>query len=336
MGKNKEKYDFEAKNLIAYVAKRFKTLLIITILGAFITGVITLFIHNKYKSSLVLFPSSPASIARSISDIYYVYAKGDLLGVGGDEEVDELMQVLNSNDIISGLIEKFNLAEHYRINLNKKGAYTLLYKKVNSNLKINRTEYSSVIIEVWDENPQICYEMANEIMSLADTVFNRMHRERLYKANSLAQNAYDSLYNHIGKIQDSLTTLNKLGILDYHYQTQEILKAYYNALLAGKTDLANSINKQIKVLEDHGSKTLTLREEIDDAEKELADLGRKLTVTKVAVKSTISQKFVVSKPGIPDSKDYPKRMLIVLVSAISTFFVALFSFIIVDNIKKIL
>jgi capsular polysaccharide biosynthesis protein len=336
MGKNKEKYDFEAKNLIAYVAKRFKTLLIITILGAFITGIITIFIHNKYKSSLVLFPSSPASVARSISDINYIYSKGDLLSVGGTEEVDELMQVLNSNEIIAGLIEKYKLADHYRINLNKKGAYTRLYKKVSSNIKISRTEYSSVIIEVWDEKPDTCFYMANEIMSLADTVFSHMQRERLQKAFVLAQNAYDSVYRHIGKIQDSLTKINKLGILDYQYQTQEITKAYYNALMAGKTDLANTIHKQIKVLEDYGSKTMTLRDQIAYSEKNLGDLGAKLTVTKVALNSTISQKFVVSKPGKPDYKDYPKRMLIVLVSAISTFFVALFSFIIVDNIKKIL
>ena len=84
------------------------------------------------------------------------------------------------------------------------------------------------------------------------------------------------------------------------------------------------------------SKTVTLEDEIFEAEKLLAELGRKLTVAKVAVKSTISQKFVVSRPVLPDYKDYPKRSLIVLVAAISTFFVALFSYIILDNLKKVL
>ena len=336
MGKNKDKYDFDAKDLMRYVIRRFKTLLIVTILAGFITAIITLFIHNKFKSSLVLFPASPASVARSISDNYYVYAKGDLLAVGGDEEVDELMQVLNSNDIFTGLVQKFNLAEHYKIDLNKKGAYKTLYNKVSSNLKISRTEYSSVIVEVWDEVPKFSYDMANEIMSLTDSVFARMQRERLLKACALIQYSYDSVYHHIGNIQDSLTKLNKLGILDYQYQTKEIIKAYYNALYAGKVDLANTIHKQILVLEQYGSKTVTLKGEIEEAQKVLADLGRKMVVAKVAAKSTISQKFVVSRPIIPYYKDYPKRMLIVLVAAISTFFVALFSFIILDNLKKVL
>jgi uncharacterized protein involved in exopolysaccharide biosynthesis len=336
MGKNKEKYNFEAKSLIAYVAKRFKILLTISILGAFITAIITLFIPNKFKSSLVLFPASPVNVARFISDINYGYAKGDFLGIGSDEELDELLQILNSSDIITGLITKFNLAEHYKINLNKKGSYSLLYNKVYSNLKINRTEYSSVNVTVWDEDPKICWEMANEIINLADTVFNHMQRERILKAYILAQNAYDSLYRHIGTIQDSLTKLNKLGILDYSSQSQEITKAYYKALLAGKTDLANSIHKQIRILEEHGSKTQTLWAQISNSEKNLGDLGTKLTIAKVALKSTISQKFVVSKPEIPDSKDYPKRKLIVLAAAISTFFVALFFFIIIDNFKKVI
>lgn len=336
MSKNKEKYNFDSSNLIAYVAKRFKTLLIISILGAFITAIVTLFIHNEYKSSLALFPASQANVARSISDVYYGYSKGDFLGVGGEEEEDELMQVLNSNDIILGLISKFNLAKHYKINLNKNGTYSRLYKKVQSNIKISRTEYTSVNVEVWDEDPKVCWEMANEIINLADTVFYRMQKERTLKAFTLAQIEYDSLHNHIGKIQDSLTKINKLGILDYPTQTQEITKAYYKALLAGKTDLANTIHKQMKVLEAYGSRTVTLKEEIVNSEKNLADLGNKLTVAKVATKNTISQKFVVSKPGMPDAKDYPKRMIIVLVAAISTFFVALFAFIIIDNLKKVI
>jgi uncharacterized protein involved in exopolysaccharide biosynthesis len=336
MGKNKDKYDFEAKSLIAYVAKRFKTLLVISILAAFITAIVTLFIHNEYKSSLILFPASPVNTSRFIGDINYGYVKGDFLGVGGDEEVDELMQVLNSNDIIISLISKFNLADHYKINLQKKGMYSLLYKKVSSNLKINRTEYSSVIIEVWDEDPKICWEMANEIINLADTVFNHMQRERVLKAYNLIKSEYDSLYRNIGKTQDSLTKLNKLGVLDFPFQTQEITKAYYKALLAGKSDLANTIHKQIKVLEENGSRTVTLREQIAYSGKNLADLGTRLTLAKIALQSTISQKFVVSKPKIPDSKDYPKRLLIVLVAALSTFFVALFCFIIIDNLKKVI
>jgi uncharacterized protein involved in exopolysaccharide biosynthesis len=336
MGKNKEKYDFSANNLIAYVAKRFKTLLKISILGAVVTAIITLFIHNQYKSSFILFPASPVNVARSITDINYGYVKGDFLSVGSDEEVDELMQVLNSSDIIVELISKFDLAKHYKIDLNKKGAYTKLYKAVSSNVKINKTEYTSVSVEVWDEDPKLSYDMSNEIMDLVDTVFNRMQKDRIVKAYNLAQCAYDSLYKHIGMVQDSLTKLNKMGLLDYQYQTQEVTKAYYKALMAGKTDLANKIEKQIKLMENYGSRTMTLRDEIAYTEKNLGDLSGKLTIAKVAMKSKISPKYVVTKPGIPDYKSYPKRMLIVLVAGISTFFVALFAFIVIENLKKVI
>ncbi len=336
MGKNKEKHDFESSNLIAYVAKRFWTLIKISIAAGIITAIATIFIHNRYKSSLVLFPASQASVARSIADINYGYSKGDFLAVGEDEEIDALLQVLNSNDIVNGLVLKFDLANHYKINLSKKGAYSLLYKKVISNLKISRTEYTSVSVEVWDEDPKIAGAMANEIICLVDTVFSRMQHDRIVKAYNLIKNEYDNSSNYISLLQDSLTKLNKLGILDYQYQTQEITKAYYKAMLAGKTELANSIKKQIKVLEDYGSITMTLRDHISFSTKNLTDLGAKLSIAKVALQSTISSKYVVSKPGIPDSKDYPKRTLIVLVAAISAFFVALFCFIIFDNLKKVL
>lgn len=336
MGKNKEKYDYYAGNLIAYVAKRFWTLMKISVAAAIITAIATLFIHNQYKSSLVLFPASQASVSRSIADVNYGYSKGDFLAVGEDEEIDELLQVLNSSDIVNGLVSKFDLANHYKINLSKKGAYSMLYKKVASNLKIGRTEYTSVSVEVWDEDPQVAGAMAFEIINLVDTVYSRMQRDRIVKAYNLVKDEYESLSHYISLVQDSLTKLNKLGILDYQFQSQEITKAYYKAMLAGKTDLANSIKKQIKVLEDHGSKTMTLRDNIAYSTKNLADLGSKLSMARVAMKSTISSKYVVSKPGVPDSKDYPKRTLIVLVAAISTFFVALFCFIIFDNLKKVL
>jgi len=335
MGKNKGKYDFDGSSILSFAIRRYKLLLVITLIAAVVSALASLTIHNRYKSEIVMFPTSQVSISRSIIEENYGTSKGDLMGIGEQEQVDQLLQVLESNEISSRLIKKYNLGEHYKINFKSKGAYTRLYKTLESNIKIGRTEYNSVVVDVWDEDAKIAASMANDIIDLTDTAYNIMFKDNAYKAYKIVKNEFDSITNHIKFLEDSLIKLNKLGIVDYGYQTKEVTQAYYKALSDGKTELAKIIRKQLKVLEDYGAQIVILRDEVAYNQKQQATIAFKLTQVKVEARQNLSRKFVVSRAGVADAKDSPKRMIIVLFSAIATFFAALFFMVIIENIKKI-
>jgi hypothetical protein len=284
-----------------------------------------------------MFPTSGVSTSKSLLDPHYVTSKNaDLMNVGEEEEVDKLLQLLNSGQIRTALIKKFDLINHYRINIQKKGAYKKLYSKLEDNLHISRTEYNSVVVVVWDEDPVIAANMANEVGVLVDTVFNTMLRERAQRVYRTVKSEYDSLTNYIGKLQDTLNIMGKLGLYDLGGQARELNRAYYSALMKGKTDVANMVKKQLDYVSANGGRFFELEELIQFKHRQQYELTLRLSESKLEATTSIPQKIVLDYASVADSKDSPKRMLIVLVSAVSAFFVALFCFIITENIKKLM
>lgn len=338
MGKGKNKFDFESGNIIGFVLKNFKQLTIISLIAGIVTAVVTLFMDNMFKSDIVMFPMSKTSVPRSIVDIRYGGQEGQLYSVGEDEEVDQMLQMLNSADIRSKLVSKYNLVEHYKIDLKKPGAYSKLYNKLDDNIACKRTEYNSVVVSVWDKDPQIAAQMANTIGELLDSSYRDMIREKAKKVHAIIKIEYDSLFNHINKIRDSLAVFYKMGLIDFNtqFQVQQIVKAYYKALSKGQTELARTIKKQINIIEQHGATYQTLILELKVKEETLGEIGNKLTEAKVALTQNLPNKFIVNKAAPADMKDYPKRSIIVLVAMFSAFFLTLFSLIIMNNIKKII
>jgi capsular polysaccharide biosynthesis protein len=334
MGRNIVKFDFDASSIIQYIISKFKLLVIISITAAIVSGLASLLIKNKYKAEVVMFATTQSSVSQMLVDPNYQSYKSEYLGIGIDEDVDKLLQIVSSDDIKYELIEKYKLAEHYKVDLKSKGAYSKLISILDGRIKCSRTEFNSVSITFIDEDPEYAAKIANEISILADSVNIRMYREKATKGYKIIKNEYDSLRQNIILILDSLTQINKKGVLDYEYQTQELTKAYYNALVSGRPELIKNFENKMDILETFGANANVLIQELGYKQGFLNSLGQKLTIAKVAVTNTIPNKYIVSKAHVPDLKDSPKRSGIVILSAISAFFMALLAFIIIDNYKK--
>ncbi len=116
---------------------------------------------------------------------------------------------------------------------------------------------------------------------------------------------------------------------------QELNKAYYRALLQGKNDIAMSIKKQLNFIAENAGKYIILKDYIGYKQALQHNREVRLREVKMEISQKLPNKFIVDYASVADTKDSPKRLLIVLVSAISAFFVALFCFIIFEKIKKL-
>ena len=99
--------------------------------------------------------------------------------------------------------------------------------------------------------------------------------------------------------------------------------------------MANKVKADLKNFQKYAARQLTLVDELNFVQENLARLGSKLLVADIARKNDTPRKYTVTSAKIADYKDTPKRSIIVLVAAIASFFVALFAFIIVENIKRL-
>lgn len=336
MGKHKSKFDFNSTSILLYVIKKIKILAVISIIAAIVSGIASFMITPMFKSTVIIFPTSPASVSRSILSDGYVAYKSDFMSFGEENECDQLLQVLNSVEIKDMVNKKYNLMEHYGIDSFKtKYPKTLYYKYFEGNFSFRRSEYLSVIIDVYDKDRKLAALMANDVASLLDTLITRMQKVRALKAFEIAKKEYFEWDSTIKKYDDSLTSISKLGIYNYEYQSRELTRAYYNALIKGKTQISESIKKKLDNVSKYGRTYVALHEKTNYLRKEFLEIYTiKYIEAKAELEQKLPHKFIVESARVSEKKAYPKRSLIVLTSTISAFFFTLGLMVFVDTIKK--
>ncbi len=325
-------YNFDSSSLLAYINRRKLPLIIITLIAVVVSTVVSLLIEEKYRSTVVLYPTSSASVSNSLLSDKII--DKEILNFGEEEEVEQLIQILHSYAIRDRIIQKYNLMDHYDIDLDSKFPKTHLFREMESNISFKRTEFMSIEIEVLDKDPVIAAKIANDIAALVDTTMNAMQHERANKALKIVENEYLNLVDRVSDLEDSLTAIRKKGVIYYESQAEVFNDAYATAILEGKTGRAKEIEKKLAVLAEYGGAYVSLRDLLLHETEKLSILESKYREAKVDAQAFLPHKYIVNRGEVAEKKAYPIRWLIVLISTLGAFIFALFTIIVYDNVKK--
>ena len=314
--------------LIMQVILKYKKHLAVIGVVAVIAAVIfssPYFIKPLYKSTVILYPTASNSISKVLLSDNPGNNK-DILEFGEDEQTEQMLQILNSNKIRDRIIEKYGLLSHYRIKSNSKFKMTNLYKQYENNFKFRRTEYMAVKITVYDEDPQLAADMANDVGELVDSTINEMQKEVARKAFKIVKGEYLSLKNEVQKKEDSLTVLRGLGVHDYESQSEMFNRQLAIEMARGNTAGVNRLEQKLEVLAKYGGAYVSLRDALEHDKKQLSELKAKYEEAKVDATENLPHKFVVSSAYKAEKKSYPIRWLIVMITLLSALFLAMIVF----------
>ncbi len=334
--KTGEGFDFDSSNLILFLYKWRKPLIIVSVAAAISSVIFSLpfFIPPKYKSTVILFPTSTASVSKSLL-AKNAQTKQDLLEFGEEEQAEQLIQILNSDEIRTRVVQKYDLMNHYDIDTTSKYKYTNLFKEYESNISFKRTEFMSVKIDVYDTDAQLSANIANDIAALLDSTKNRMQKERAFKAMSIAEQEYFSMRDYVKMLEDSLNELRAMGINDYESQAERLTEYYAKSILEGKSGATKQLEEKLKVLSQYGGAYVSIRDMLEYEKEQLSHLRAKYQEAKVDAEQTLPHKFVVNNAFKAEKKSYPVRWLIVVVSTISAFLLSILVIVALENFKKL-
>jgi len=329
--------DFESKNIIEFLFNWRKVLFIITILSVILSYIFSspYFIAPKYKTSVIIMPASTNSAARALMSNNYV-EKENILNFGEEEQVEQLLQILNSSEIKTAVINKYQLMRHYKIDTNSRQKYAKLFDEFDKNIHYSKTEFMAIEIEVLDRDPKISFAIANDIAVFLDSTFNNMKRERAVQAFKVIEKQLNFQQDYINKKEDSLTKIRALGINDYESQAERFNQAYANAIAQNNTSAIKALEKKLEILSKYGGIYVSLRNEIDYARKQLFEIRAKYLEAKVDIENLLPNKFVVDHGTVSDRKAYPVRWLIVVISTFSTILLGILLLMLVEkfHLKK--
>lgn len=318
--------------IAVFLFKWRKTLLILGLAAAVLSAIFSspLFVKPLFKSTVIMYPPSSNSISKSLLN-ESANSRLDILEFGADEQIQQMLQILNSDRIRDRVIARFKLAEHYGIKPGSDYFKTNVYSRFGSNITFKLTEYQAVKISVLDTDPQMAADIANGIASELDSVKNDIQKERAIQGLRIVETEYFLQQKQVQVMEDSLTRIMKLGVNDYESQAEMMNRQLAKEIASGNTRGISALEQQIKILSDYGGPYISIREALIYEKKQLSYLKAKYEEAKIDAYSIIPQKFIVESASKAERKSVPIVWIIVVMSTLGTLLTGMLMIILVER-----
>ncbi len=290
-------FNFNSMDIIRFMFKHKWPIIIVTLIAAIASVIVSMTITPKFKSSVILYPKTQVSVSHALTTAELIDPDDHIMNFGDEEATEQLIQTLYSEDIRFAIIDKFDLLNHYDINSEGESPMTKLHEEFSDNIRFKKTEYQAVQIDVMDTDPQVAADIANEIASLLDKTLNKMQNDVAVGILKVVEGEYNLLISEIEQIENSLKALGN-----------------------NRTD----------------PKYISLSEQLINENKRLSDLKSKLVEARVNANQDLPRKFLVAKAYPAEKKAYPVRWLICAVSTISAFVFAVLMMLFIESYKDLL
>ena len=300
---------FDNTPLIKVFIKWKWHLVIITLVAAIAGAVFSssTFITPMYKSEAVLYPSNVAAYS--------------------DETfTEQMLQIMQSNEIMDAVVEKFDLMNHYKISKDYKYWKTALIGEYRDNVRISRTPYDAVLIKVMDKDPEIACAMVKEIIRLYDIKVGTMHKIKRSETVQMYKRQLEEKQQFIDSLKTRMAEIStNYGVVEYESQSREVTRGYIDGRGGSKN------NEMKSNLEQYGPEIIALSTLIEnenitysqvklDYEQELRFYNAEMTFSNV-----------VSEPFVADKKSFPVRWVVVALCGLGACLLSLLLIYVFDN-----
>lgn len=329
MNKRKKQYYFELVDVMAFMVKWRKHLIIVSVSAAVLSIIFSgpWIIKPKFKSTAVFYPSTNNSISSALLTDSRVRSK-DPLEFGEQVAAQQYVQLLESDYLKSKVIQNFNLAEHYKIKPDDKERNFKLGKMYAKNISVKKTPYASIEVDVLDEDPKVAADVANGIIAILDSVKTEVQKRVATQALQIIENEYKRKEQEINQIKTSIQSLGAKGVYDFAEQSKAITE------LAGKNGSLEFIRKQQNALSEYGAEAQSLQNTLILQVEQLNELKKKLDQAKIDVTETLSNVFIIQTATPAERKTYPIRSVIVLVSTLGAFVFACIVLLFIEKLRN--
>lgn len=310
---------FNSSNLLNLVDKWKYHLLIIVGIAAILAAIFSgpTFITPMYKSYAVVYPANVEPYSE-------------------ESETEQMLQIMNSQDIIDSVINKFDLSKHYKIDPDYKYYQTILLYEYHQNVQISKTPFESVLIEVFDKSPDTAKLIVDAILTYYDSKVSHLHKSKYVEVADM----YGSQLEFKRKQLDSLKQImfelgTEYGLFEYEYQSQEIMRGYLRTLTGSGADRVNNreVKRLLESMENKSGQLIEVVQMIQDESRSYVEVKLDYEMALRFLKAEMSYSNVITYPFVADKKSYPIRWLIVVVVSLAAFVFSMLAILFIEKRK---
>lgn len=322
--------DLSFAGLFSLIWRHRRFLTILAAITIIVSAIVSLLLTEYYRSTVVIFPARTNSLTLNESSV----RRGNISDFGEEEEAEQLLQIIDSEELLERVINKNNLYRHYKIEENDKYAWSKIRHKYRSNVTAKRTKYNSIDISVVDVDPQMAANIANSISEFTDSVKNRMIRDRARTSMPMLDDEYQRLNHTLTEVMDELDKLQAMGVLS-EIERGGLYEAYGQSLRYGDGKIVNELREQIETNKKYGDEYDNQRKQRDILTDQILRFNSYKNQFIADTGIDIPQKFLVDKAIPADKKSYPVRWLVVMGALFSVLLFAVILLILRENYESI-
>lgn len=319
---NQSDLNNESIKLLAKIYVWRKKLIIVSVIAAVLSTIVAFILSPEYKATVIVFPSRTFSVSKLLIE-QNQGAQEDYMDLGDEDDAEKLLQILNSSEIRTRIADEYDLWTHWDIEKNTVHSQHYLKLKWEDMVSFKRTNFVSIKVEVYDYVATRSAKIANSIVAYADTVKFKMTREVAKQALEITKNEYNTTIKRIGELEDSLQAIKELGVLDYAAEIKAYSKSMAKAVESGNQSGQKNLQEKLDLLKKYGASYDYVYSNLKKYRLKYPIIKNKYDEALVNYNSPLPSKFIVDKAIADEQKAKPYRWLIVLLSTVSAFLLAL-------------
>lgn len=338
-----------------------RALIGISIAAGVLTAGISLFLPNYYKAETLFLAANPNQARPEI-----LFGKGNL-GTeiyGGGDDMDRILSIAESSDLVDFLIDSFNLYQHYRIDPGQPKGLHKVRMEFHSLYTVKKTKLDAIELEVEDRSPELAAAIANaareRINFLSEQIVkgNQQMILESYRRNLLVKKRQiDELTDSVAvmrkkfgiynlgeqsrKFSEQIVTSEAIldqyrGRLDQMRRNPRISRdsvAYTEVFAAGIQREVDSLRVRFRRFSDAQLALTTIETQYFAANGQYGDDVERTRLLESAFEANVPALFVVEKAEAPKVKSRPKRSIIVLSAVAGAFLLSLLAVLLLESYR---
>lgn len=294
-----ERENFDFSTIIRIIKKNIKVFIVVIIAAAALAVVFSgpYFLKPKYKSVAVVYPIN----IKPYSD---------------ESETEQLLQIFQAGDIRDTIIQKFDLYKRYDIPEGAPASKYYMQLEYNDRVMSSKTSYESVLLEVFDENPDTAKLMADEVLYQLNMKIREFYNKRGLDRADAFKKQMDYQLAIIDSVQHQIKLLSEeKGLVQYESQARELVKGYIDSYGANpNSERTKEMRKWLDDLQGYGSILQSLQNVSLYATEQYGELSFKFLEWRAIGFEEVGYLDVVVSPDAADKKSWPVRWIILVLS----------------------
>ncbi len=311
-------------NLLDIVQTLFKwkrPIIWLCLATAILTVIITLLMPNYYKSQTLFYPANPSLNA---PNVIFGTSSRDLSFYGDDEDIDRLLSIAQSKELIDQMVEDFDLMTIYDINPDDIKAPHKVVLQFFKRYNVIKNERGAIELSVEDKNPQRAADMANAARNKIDAIAQKLNANTQKKILETFDNSVQIKQDKIKTLSDSLSRVRQ----------------QYGVYLDMSSDNGSSIinvktGKSIEQFNQGLAYVQVLTQILNKESEALAKDMQRFEKLKTAFNSGISAVHIQDIATRPVVKSAPRRSLIVISAVLIAFLLASLLALLLEQYKEV-